>query len=357
MFFNISKTINNDFPEHVAYGGYSIDLDPGWKITHNGDNITISKGLYESSCTIRCSNNKISISPGNRRTFPIFYNDTEISNIVNYEHGYFQKEELILNDIVLEKSQDSIEFIDLKLSDNEVFECLYDYLDEKIKNFNPLETIDIFPTGGIDTMLVLSFMIKHKKRYSIVTAEHKDQDYFICHNRSRLNNFWAYKNIIYWREPHILASGTNGDEMMLRNPDDAFLIGLCHNENIREIVKTEDHYHSVYFQKKFKPLTINITGTLITDYKNHILSRNYYDYQFWHLGNTLTWTPLNDIKICNIMLNFSYKTLRGQILDASISKQLIERNDPNLLRYVSDSKNENGFKKIYKIFEGTESFS
>lgn len=357
MFFNISKNINNDFPEHVSYGKYSIDLDPGWQIQYNNNDITISKGLLENSCTIYCKDNKIYISTGIRRTFPIFYNDTEISNIVNYGKNYFEKTELVLGDIILNESNEPLEFVDLKMSDNELFDHLYNYIDEKIKNFNPPRVIDIFPTGGVDTMIILSFMIKHGKQYSIVNAEHKDQDYFVCHNRSRLGNFWAYRNILYWREPHILMTGSNGDEMMLRNPADAYLIGLKHNEDIREILKTDEFYHSLYFQKSKHKATYDNVDPLIDDYKNHILRRNYFDYQFWHLGNTLTWAPLNDLKICNIMLNFSYKTLRGQILDAMVSKQLIERNNPDLMKYVSNSKNENGFKKLYKIFEGTESFS
>lgn len=357
MFFNISKERNNDFPEHVEYGGFSIDLDPGWYIHHNDNSITISKGLSESSCVIYCKGNKIKINPGYRRTFPIFYNNTSISNIINYEHSYYQQEELVLEDITLAESEEPLKYIDLGMTDEQLFEHLYKYLDGKIKSFDPKGTIDVFPTGGVDTMLIMSFILKHKKKYRIVDAEYKAQDYFVCHNRSKLGKFWAYRNIIYWREPHVLMTGGNGDEMMLRNPADAYLIGLKHNEDIRETLKTGNFYHSKYFQKSKHNQYYDSVDTTVTDYKTYILRRNYFDYQFWHLGNTLTWAPLNDLTICNIMLNFSYDTLRGQLLDASISKQIIERNNPKLMKYVSSSKNENGYKQLYRIFEGLESFS
>ena len=90
---------------------------------------------------------------------------------------------------------------------------------------------------------------------------------------------------------------------------------------------------------------------------NFILKSNASDYQHWHLGETLTWTPLNDLKITNIFLNFSYQTLRGQILDAAVTKELIKRNNPNHLSLISPQKNINHFNHLYKIFEKTEELS
>jgi hypothetical protein len=360
MFFNISKTPNFDFPEHIEYAGYSIDLDPGWNIQIEHDSKIISKGLIESSCTIYCRNNKIEIHPGHRRTFPVFFDDDNISNLIRYNKEHTSREELVINNIKLHASEQSPKFKDLKLSSIELFDLLYDYLDVKISQFNSDDPIYVFPTGGVDTMIILSFMLKHKKKYKIVDAEYKAQDYFVCHNRSKLGKLWAYRNIIYWRDYHVLMSGSNGDEMMLRNPKDAYMLAKVHGENLLQLLEDQEFYHSSHFLKSKQQALYNEVNAMnnmtVESAKDFILERNYSDYQFWHLGNTLTWAPLNDLNVCNIMLNFSYSDLKGQLLDASISKRLIERNNPDLLKYVSQSKNNNSYGHLYKIFEGLETF-
>jgi hypothetical protein len=232
-------------------------------------------------------------------------------------------------------------------------------LDDKVINFEDQAPIKFFPTGGVDTGVIMSFVLKHKIPFELLTAEYKDMDYFTCHTRSRLGKFWAYRNIHHWKDPSILLSGTNGDEMMLRNPHDAYLVGKMHGEDILKTLADNNSYHSDYFlRKKHKPGYNEIDNLVLTleQARQHIIDRNYCDYQHWHLGNTLTWTPLNDLALINIMLNFSYPCVRSQLLDAGISKQLIERNNPDLLKFVSPAKNNMNFQHLHKVFEGLESF-
>jgi hypothetical protein len=357
MFFNISKEQNNEFPVHIEYAGLSIDLDNGWTVNDG----CIYKGLPGNECTIICRDNAIIIDTHERRTFPIFYNKDAISNIIRYDIEFYKDEELHIleNNVTLIKSREPRRFTHLLLADSELVDYLYDYLDKKIKNFNSALPIKFFPTGGVDTAVIISFMMKHKKPYELLTAEYKDMDYFTCHTRPRLGKFWAYQNIHHWRDPSILLSGTNGDEMMLRNPHDAYLIGKIHGENILETLKeAPNKYHSHYYlRKKHKHEydEVDESNLNLDQARQQIIDRNYFDYQHWHLGNTLTWTPLNDLKIINIMLNFSYAGIRNQLLDASISKQLIERNNPRLLKLVSASKNNLNYHHLHKIFERIES--
>jgi len=357
MFFNISRTKNTEFPVHIEYAGLYIDLDNGWT---NNDGI-ISKGLKDNSCTITCKNNKIEITTDRRRTFPLFYDEEHVSNIIDYANAFYIHEDLkVLNDTVtIFKSSDPKEFKDLKLNDNQLFDYLYEYLDDTVKNFKDQSPIKFFPTGGVDTGVIISFILKHKMPFEMLTAEYKDMDYFTCHTRPRLSKFWAYQNIHHWKEPSILLSGTNGDEMMLRNPHDAYLIGKVHGEDILKELASATTYHSHYFlRSKHRPgydvidkLELNLDQA-----KQHIIDRNYFDYQHWHLGNTLTWTPLNDLTLINIMLNFSYPYVKNQLLDAGISKELIIRNDPNFLKFISPAKNSKNFHHLHRVFEGLETF-
>jgi hypothetical protein len=63
------------------------------------------------------------------------------------------------------------------------------------------------------------------------------------------------------------------------------------------------------------------------------------DHQQWHLDNTITFTPLKDIRITNLLLRLSYNNIFGQIVDAAISKELVNRNCPQLLRHLETHKN------------------
>ena len=281
----------------------------------------------------------------------------------NYEIQYGANDGISLLDhsVKFLKNSYSTKFKNLNLPDDEIFDYLYEYIDNKIKNFETDLPIKLFPTGGVDISLLISFIIKHKKKYELLTYEHKDMDYFICHNRAAIGNNWAYRDIHYWTKPSILLSGTHGDEMMLRLPQHAYMLGKINGENILdELRNNTELYHSHYYlrskqQKSYdevNSLNLNESQT-----KEFILGRNSFDYQHWHMGETLTWTPLNDLTITNIMLNFRYAALRDQFLDAGISKKLIARNNPEHLKLISKLKNVDHFGHLHKLFEGIEKLS
>jgi hypothetical protein len=356
MFFNIGRSRNNKFPIHVIHKGLYIDLDVGWKISDK----KLVKGLENNQCTIYLTDYGIEMDTNPRRTFPLYFDNNNISNLIEYENKHISNIDTWYLDksVKILKTNHSIEFKSLNFSDQETFDYLYEYLDSKIKNFETDLPIKFFPTGGVDIAILISFVLKHKKRFELLTSEHKDMDYFVCHNRALIGNNWAYRDIHHWRDTSILLSGTHGDEMMLRFPPDAYLLGKLNGENILDTLRNNSSlYHSHYYlrskhQKQYDEIDkLNFNET---ESKNYILSRNAVDYQHWHLGNTLTWTPFNDLEITNIMLNFSYDFLRSQLLDAEISKKIIERNDPKYLNLISKNKNINHFGHLHKIFEGVE---
>lgn len=69
------------------------------------------------------------------------------------------------------------------------------------------------------------------------------------------------------------------------------------------------------------------------------------DYQHWHLGNTLTWTPLRDLEIYKMFLRLDVDSAISQIMDSTISLQLIELNCPGLSKVISDQKNAGNYMK------------
>jgi hypothetical protein len=77
----------------------------------------------------------------------------------------------------------------------------------------------------------------------------------------------------------------------------------------------------------------------------HVISQcasiNLNDWQHWHLGETLTYTPLRDIEIFKTIASLNKDDLIAQVMDSLIQKQLIEKNAPELLLGLSTQKNSN----------------
>jgi hypothetical protein len=63
------------------------------------------------------------------------------------------------------------------------------------------------------------------------------------------------------------------------------------------------------------------------------------DWQHWHVGNTLTWTPLRDLDIFKILIRLDTDSGIKQILNSELSIELIENNVPGLSKVISDQKN------------------
>jgi hypothetical protein len=67
------------------------------------------------------------------------------------------------------------------------------------------------------------------------------------------------------------------------------------------------------------------------------------DWQHWHIGNTLTWTPLRDLEITKIMLRVPIDQVLPQIMNSDFSRELILRTAPDLNRIISSKKNSGNY--------------
>jgi hypothetical protein len=82
---------------------------------------------------------------------------------------------------------------------------------------------------------------------------------------------------------------------------------------------------------------------------------NLNDNQHWHLGNTLTFTPLKDIEITKILMGLPKEDLLGQIKNGDITRELIANNDQSLLQYLSDQKNTDLQKNLIQLYDAMRS--
>lgn len=373
MFFSISKTPDYSFPNTKKLGNYFVSFDHGWIIEdykiykgYISDNIVngdIKQNKEESGnfCIIDYNKNEISIHTGKKQKFPLYidYDLLQVSNL--YKHGNeFQGQLIIKNDKILSYPVKELKFENLELDDDEIIDNVDKKLEDTILKIANISPFKLYLSGGVDTAIIASYVLKHKIPYEFVLGEHADMDYFLCHHRGTLlNNFWAYQTVQHWKEPSLLLTGSHGDETLLRDPIQAYLYLKYHNEDLVETCKNNLHLYQsnhclkdscIQSYEKYEDRNFSTLNEL----KSEILNITYNDFQHWHLGNTLFISPFDDIDLLKLMLNLSHTAIRNQLLDATISKEIIKRNRPGLLKTVSNQKNIDYYRFLCNLFEGTE---
>jgi hypothetical protein len=209
--------------------------------------------------------------------------------------------------------------------------------------------IRAFTSGGVDSTLVLAYLSKYTDAYTLIQCAHIDYDKFWLLNSETIqSNYWAYKQIHHWRDSCVLTSGTPGDEFMLRSPVTVNWILRNHGLSVNELLATEEYSdclhkdyflqnkHANIFASDFAPVS---SQQLIYQVCDTIVN----DWQHWHLGNTLTWTPLRDLAITKIMLRVPVADLVRQIMNSEFSRKLILRTCPVLNAVISDKKNSGNY--------------
>jgi hypothetical protein len=207
--------------------------------------------------------------------------------------------------------------------------------------------IKAFLSGGVDSLLVYSYLQRFTDNYEMVKCQHIDYDRFWLMNSGTLKErFWGYTQIHHWVDPCIVTSGAPGDEYMLRSPTTTDMLLKFNNVRVIDLLNLTEWkgcLHDKYFRRPknyniFKEQTIDPgwdREMLLWNMCNIIAN----DWQHWHLGNTLTWTPLRDLEIFKILLRLPVDVQLTQIMNSDISRALIERNSPGLTRLISDQKN------------------
>lgn len=352
MFFSLSKFKNNDFPNHIKWGNIYVGYDNGWTLEEN----KLTKGYKDKGCIIEY-NGSIVLTSFGRQTFPIFINEEKfvVSNLYQ-QNDFFIGSVTITNDKIIKQHSEDVIFEHVGKTDDFIINKINEIIEQSIISFATDKPFKIFLTGGVDTALVASYVLKNKLPYELITAEHMDMDYFLSFNRRKLKKFWAYNAMHYWRDPSILLSGANGDEMLLRNPVDAFNIMRWYRDDLVEELTNSNYYHSEHFLKDKNLVEYSKQKKFTTrnDLFQYVYKRNSCDFQHWHLGNTTTFCPLDNLELNRLMLCLSYKKMKTQLLDAGVTKQLIEMNYPSLLRYVSVSKNSNNYDALANLYEGKD---
>jgi hypothetical protein len=387
MFFHISRTAQDNFPYNHVTENFVINLDEGWHQTVDQNNNKIwYKGYLDQGqlsdhvveitneeepkhsgnfCAIKVFDRGLIIRTDRLRSFPIWYDvDQGLTNLQPFKETYWTDSYVMLNNdfSIIHSKYDAIGPIDdSEISLESVVTQIDQILDQKTQEFIAYNKypIRVFLSGGIDTALVYSYIQKHTDDYELIPYSHCDFDYFYLKNHKTLSELWGYTQIHHWKDPCVLASGAPGDEFTARSPTTANLLLLHHGLSIPKLLNTSEYkdcLHSEYYDnldyhKLWAEQEQGYSHKSLKDTIYECCHYNINDWQHWHFGNTLTWTPLRDLRIFKLIARLPIDDLKQQIMDSVIQRRLIGKNDLEILNYLSNKKNSaNYFENLTRLY-------
>jgi hypothetical protein len=370
MFFSVAHSEDHNFPNHYWLGNLCVSTDQGWTQTTVGTATVIYKGYTESStieknlshivsqscpellgnfCALVWNNHQLLIKTDLWRSFPIWFdNGSKITNIeplldTVWTDGILSCDK---NLYITYQNYNPIGDIDTsKISWDDAVKQVDQILTSRVTGFlnQNRQPIRVFLSGGVDTLLVYSYLRKLDAPHELIDYHHVDYDYFWKKNSHKLCKFWGYTQIHHWKEPVVLASGSPGDEFMLRSPSTSNMWLLQKNTSIPEqLLQHPTCLHKSYFLKdEHTKIFLNQLRHSMSDgdLYSKLCNENLNDWQHWHVGNTTTWTPLRDLNLFKTLLRLDVDSGIRQIMNSELSIELIENNVPGLSKMISDQKN------------------
>ena len=387
MFFYIGRQPQENFPEHKTLGNFSVSTDPGWLQVKLGQYDIIYKGYVDSNpiemlldtivqqteptllgnfCAFVYDTieKTLSIKTDLYRSFPIYFDNhgtaTYATNLVAgpntvYTNGLLAFDQ---NFVVSYTEFDVIGAIDTLA--NSTVQDIDQLLTKKIQQFaqHNQRPIRVFLSGGVDTLLLYSYIKRLNISHELIWSSHIDHDAFWLANSGDIQKYWAYSQVHYWKDPCALASGAPGDEFMLRSPTTANAYLMFHGSSIPELLAQNPNVlHREYFSRSKhidlfdQQLQSDTSGKDIQTVYWKLCNILANDWQHWHIGNTLTWTPFRDLELFKLFLQLPLDLAQAQIMDSTVSRQLIEQNCPGLTSMISDQKNSgNPLKNLVGLY-------
>jgi hypothetical protein len=204
---------------------------------------------------------------------------------------------------------------------------------------NNIDTLNIWCTGGLDSVLLLAICEKanipynlyaHKSSYS----SHVEYDTNLTKHVK--HEFPNYSFISLFADKTVLATGYGGDNYFCRHPVQINLLANSLGKTVVDVAKTH-HYVYPYLRKQSLQ---NITTSLSEEeVKQRLLYQIQIWYSVWHIDNTITFTPYQDIDLFKMILTLPIHELIEASLDGTIQKKAIEKCNPELLSLVDGQKN------------------
>ncbi len=368
MFFTISATQDSRLPHHNQIGNYWFSHDSGWQQVENYwykgyfhpevDHGNFLKIKFEPNGCVELEHDSV-------RGFPLWW-DPEKKILTNFlgigQSIWADKKISLVNHNICTHSAVSYDYdLSYDLTIDTAADLVCENLVKKAKalqNWCPAVPKKLFLTGGMDTTVLYSVLKYAGVEVEIIDYEYIKYNWFLNNNWSNLKKqHWGYNQIHHWTDPTLLITGACGDEYLFRSPNTVSMWSAWHDIDVISRL-TPGGYHTDYFLKEtnasiFRQHWVDKDALKsqfpkTQDIATQIININYNDYQHWHLGNTLTWTPFKDIDLLKISLRLDQDSTIDHLVNASLTKKIITKLCPSALGLLSDSKNVNSRQNLTK---------
>ena len=365
MFFTISKQRDERLPHHSPLGAWCLSRDDGWNYSGG----PWHKGISGNSLSIHhdSQSGNVTFEHGVNRSFPLWWNSETLTltNLLGTgEPIRADKRMVLFGDWLLTEHQDIHGAIDTDvLSQDAVVDGIRTQLIKSTRDVYPWQT-RLFVTGGIDTVTLLALLKGVGDQiFDLMNYQYFEYDKFTNRNIADIQQqHWAYRQIHHFIDNNtILASGAYGDEYMMRGPYTIAMWCAWQNINIVDMLKKSSGYHVDYFCLPKNLMVFQSAWDRRADiqsqypeYKDlvrQILDVNANDHQHWHLGKTLTWTPFLNPELTKLMLRLSVEDMLGQIINADVSRAVIQSLHPDCCKLLSLTKNRNIRQNLDRLNE------
>lgn len=391
MFFNINR-VRHVFGMtlHFVNNGWCVSTDAGWTTFEAFNDgvrtLLIAKGYCDTMslrdaalhadprvlsgnfAVISITGERVTVLHDRNRGFPLWHYDegNTISNMPPPKNA-----QPIHSDTTISATPTTVEishfdpyYLEEAVPEGDytaTINYIADLLTAKADGLKAFGTLPVksFVTGGLDSMLAYALTKDHAE---LINYDHFDRDrfWFKCGGDVK-KTYWGYTQIHHWLEPTVLTSGACGDEFFLRGPAAIALWSARNGALLRPTGYLQpDSYHWEYFSREKNRKVFNDTweqrDKIRTEYADptaftlHLLSMTLNDYQHWHLGNTLTWTPFKDIRILRAILAMPAEDIMEQMVNGDVERDLIAQLDPDLLPALNLQKNHNEGHNLDKLY-------
>lgn len=317
--------------------GYFLSLDRGWTITNDH----AFKSAGNTWCRIDFKD-KLSVQTNDLRDFPIYYNDSDITNFEKLENLLPADGELTCDknegNIIAWKNDFYPTYPDFSISFSQSHNLLFESLCENVERFATQKnksTLFVPVQNGVDTLTVRSLLDFFKIEYELFDLP-KTKKFFKGLQTTLAKLYWGFGQIKEINNS-VIATGFYGDEWILRNP--YYVHALLSQKGINivdEFDNKKDCYMKTWFDDHYREKCEHTVDITITQIQQMLCN----DYQIWPINETSFFSPLKHKALLKL-LHADTETILGQVTDATLSKSIIERCSPDLLSQLENSKNVN----------------
>jgi hypothetical protein len=243
LFFHIGQLAQENFSHWYQLGQFHVSTDAGWYQHCDANYTAVYKGyadsdrlinlldqivqqtqpeLFGNFCVIVYDHvsGRLQIQTDRLRSFPIYIGDDSVTNLVPTARTAWTDSLVSIDrDFAIAESKfDVIGPIDTTpVTTEQAVDLIHDRLTEKTQSFLKFNTLPVraFLSGGIDSLLVYSYLQRFSQDVELVKCNIIEYDQFWLQNSGDISGHWAYRQIHHWIKPCVLTSGAPGDEFML----------------------------------------------------------------------------------------------------------------------------------------------